>query len=196
MEFGKELVMIVASYAIGCFSTGFYLVQFFTGQDIRQLGSGSTGGTNVGRVLGKTGYGVTISVDILKGAVALWVALHIVELKPWGVALIMPAVVAGHIFPLQLGFHGGKGLATALGAMLVLDYRLAIALIALTILLGRLTKQYTLAVMALTAAAPVAAILMWHTPPESLGIAAASVLVLLAHRKNLLTALRKTYGQT
>lgn len=196
LVFGKELMAIVAGYALGCFSAGYYLVRLCTGQDIRRLGSGSTGGTNVGRVLGRPGFVVTMFVDLLKGAVALWAALHLVGLRPGGIALVMPAVVAGHIFPIQLDFRGGKGLATALGAMLVFDYRLAIVLIAFTAVLGILSKQFTLSLMVAIPIAPVIATLMGHTLAEGLALATTALLILFAHRANVLAALRGMHSQT
>ncbi len=194
LPYSKELMVIIASYALGCFSTGYYLIRLRTRQDIRQLGSGSTGGTNVGRVLGTPGFILTILGDLLKGAIALGVALYL-DLSQWGIALVFPAVVAGHIFPIQLRFHGGKGLATALGTMLVFDYRLTITLMALTALLGVFSRQFTLSLMAVIATAPVIAIIVGHTLTEAFGLAATFLLIIIAHRTNILTALKRIEGQ-
>jgi glycerol-3-phosphate acyltransferase PlsY len=185
----RELVVIIASYVLGCFSTGFYLVRFRTGQDIRRMGSGSTGGTNVGRVLGKLGFAVTMLGDLLKGAAAIGIAFWF-GLQSWAVPFVMLAVVAGHILPVQLGFRGGKGLATALGALLVFDDRLAAVLLALAGLAGGLSRQYTLSLMIVIAAAPVFAAIMGHTPAEALGLAFVALLIVIAHRTNILTALK------
>ena len=111
MFLAKETAIIVGSYLLGCLATGYYLVRWRTGQDLRSLGSGSTGGTNAGRVLGRWGLVLTGLVDILKGAVAVGAALYF-RLDAWAVVLAAAAVVAGHVFPFQLGFHGGRGLET------------------------------------------------------------------------------------
>jgi glycerol-3-phosphate acyltransferase PlsY len=159
----KELVVVLAAYVLGCLSTGYYLVRLRTGLDIRKIGSGSTGATNVGRLLGRTGFSVTLSGDFLKGGAAIGLALYF-ELCAGTVILVMLAVVAGHILPVQLGLHGGKGLATALGAMLVFDYRLAAIVLVLTGLAGILSRQFTLGLIAVIATTPVLSLMLGHTP--------------------------------
>src|SRR5580698_1890510 len=115
---------VVAAYLIGCFTTGYYLVRVWTGRDIRDIGSGSTGARNVGRVLGKAGLILTAVGDLGKGALAVWLARAFSH-DDISAALAVPAVVAGHLWPVQLKFHGGKGIATSFSALLVFDYRLA-----------------------------------------------------------------------
>src|SRR5687767_9587168 len=107
------LLVLAAAYLLGCFSTGYYLARLRTGQDIRSVGSGSAGGSNVGRLLGKSGFAITMLGDTLKGALAVAVGVY-AGLAPWLLGVVMLAVVLGHIFPVQLGFRGGKGLATPL----------------------------------------------------------------------------------
>jgi glycerol-3-phosphate acyltransferase PlsY len=116
----------MGAYALGCFATGYYLVRATKGQDIRNFESGSVGARNVGRLLGAAGFFLTVFGDLGKGVLAVWAADRFTSdslLPP----LAMLCVVAGHIWPLQLRFHGGKGVATSLGALLVYDYRLAVA---------------------------------------------------------------------
>src|SRR5215470_11509073 len=84
------------SYLLGCFTTGYYLVRARLGQDIRELGSRSVGAKNVGRVLGWTGFSVTLLGDFGKGAFAVWAASHWTK-DPRYLALAMLAVVTGHI---------------------------------------------------------------------------------------------------
>src|SRR5205823_4683693 len=120
----------LGAYALGCFTTGYYYVRLRTDQDIRDLGSGSVGARNVGRVLGWPAFCVTLAGDFVKGACAVWAAQHFTT-DPRLVGLALLAVVAGHLWPAQLRFHGGKGIATSLGGLLVYDYRLAIGCAAL-----------------------------------------------------------------
>ena len=103
----------LGAYALGCFTTGYYLVRMWTGQDLRELGSGNVGAKNVGRVLGKTGFFLTLLADFGKGAFTIWAARHFTT-DPRAVAVAALAVVAGHIWPVQLLFRGGKGMATSL----------------------------------------------------------------------------------
>src|SRR5881296_2981108 len=116
----------LGAYLLGCFTTGYYLVRLRTGQDIRELGSGSVGAKNVGRLLGWTGFGVVVLGDSAKGAFAVWAAQHLTK-EDWLVQLSLLAVVAGHAWPVQLRFRGGKGIATSLGGLLIYDYHLAVA---------------------------------------------------------------------
>ena len=95
MSFPSQFGIVLVSYALGCISVGYYLVRWQTGQDLRELGSGATGGRNTSRVLGKSGAIATGIGDILKGVIAMWVAL-VFRLEPWALALVMIAVLAGH----------------------------------------------------------------------------------------------------
>ena len=123
---GPTLATALVAYSLGCFATGYYIVRARTGRDIREFESGSIGARNVGRVLGKGGFLLTLISDFGKGALAIWAAIRFTN-NPALVTLALLAVVAGHIWPAPLHFRGGKGVATSLGALLVFDWRLAIA---------------------------------------------------------------------
>jgi len=179
----KELILICAGYLLGCFSLGYYLVRLRTGQDIRMIESGSTGSTNVGRVLGVPGFVATVIFDFAKGGIALWAAFHF-GLSPWGKTFVMIAVMMGHIWPVQLGFRGGKGLATGLGILAVFDYR--IALIAAGIaMLGPWLGLGTTSLMAAAVVSPGIAVLLGHRATEIAGLGVLLLLVLIAHRDNI-----------
>lgn len=115
------LACLVGAYALGCFGIGYYLVRAQTGRDIREIGSGSIGARNVSRVLGRSGFCLTLLTDFAKGALAVWAARHLTGTEVLtGVALL--AVTVGHVWPVQLGFRGGKGVATSLGGLLLFDW--------------------------------------------------------------------------
>ena len=179
-----EWIVILASYAFGCFSTGYYIFRLSTGKDIRDLGSGAAGARNVGRALGAWGFATTFLVDLAKGALVVWAARYL-GLRPWGVVAAMNAVVIGHIWPLQLGFRGGKGLATAFGAMLVFDYRLAIASMLLSGATVVLTRHFTLSGMTGVVLSPAAAFAMRRPLTSVLGTTLLVALILIAHRRNI-----------
>ena len=107
----KEITIVLASYLLGSFSFGYYLVLFKTGEDIRLLGSYNVGAKNVGRFLGKTWFIVTLFVDVVKGAIPV-IICKLIGLDLWLISIVMVAVVLGHIWPMQLRFHGCKGFAT------------------------------------------------------------------------------------
>jgi acyl phosphate:glycerol-3-phosphate acyltransferase len=114
----NDLFILLLSYLLGCFSTAYYLVRWRTGKDIRALGSGNAGATNAGRVLGRWGFVVALLIDVAKGMAAIWLVRRLGG-SEWAMAWAIPVVVMGHIWPIQLGFRGGEGFASAFGAVLV-----------------------------------------------------------------------------
>jgi len=172
------------AYLLGCFAAGYYLVRSRLGEDVRELGSGSVGARNVGRILGKTGFLVTLLCDFGKGALAVWIAHHFTKDERI-VALAMVAVVAGHIWPAQLKFHGGKGMATSLGALLVFDPRLAI--IYCVLFLGAFALLWRTVLPGLFAliCVPLIALFLDQDRIEVVLMTVTAGLVLFAHRKNI-----------
>jgi glycerol-3-phosphate acyltransferase PlsY len=172
------------AYLLGCFATGYYFVRARTGKDLRQIKSGSIGARNAGRVAGKTGFFVTLLGDFGKGALAVWLA------REWTgdnhfAALALLAVVIGHIWPAQLRFHGGKGVATSLGALLVFDYRVALVFPAVFLFGFMMARKTLLPAMFAFACLPMAA---WCFDCGNLTVAALAILtalILIAHRRNL-----------
>lgn len=110
------LLWLVAAYMVGCVNGGYYAVKLKSGGDIRALGSGNAGATNAGRLLGKRGFLLVMLFDAAKMLAALKVAALLFPGDPLLPALTMPAVLLGHIFPAQLRFRGGKGIASLVGA--------------------------------------------------------------------------------
>lgn len=178
------LLVILIAYGLGCMTTAYYLIRLRLGDDIRQHGSGNVGARNAGRVLGRMGFATAFVGDVIKGMVAVWLAFFF-ELNLWAVMLTMIAVVAGHIWPVQLGFRGGKGLATALGVLLVLDPWYALIILLLSGLVLILSRHVILAGMIGVVAAPVLSILVGHPLPILVGITILVLLILAAHRTNI-----------
>ena len=108
---------VVLSYLLGCLNAGYYYVRLVHGKDIRLAGSGTAGARNAGRLFGNRVFALVFLGDAAKGAAATAVGL---SLGPESGALCAIAVVVGHIWPVQLGFRGGKGIASAMGALLLL----------------------------------------------------------------------------
>jgi glycerol-3-phosphate acyltransferase PlsY len=174
----------VLAYLLGCFSTGYYLVRLRTGQDLRTIGSGATGGRNVARVLGTPGFLITGAGDLVKAVIAVAVPIGF-GLGPVAVGAAMVAVTAGHIWPVQLGFRGGKGVAPLVGSTaLVAPLALAIGVLlgAILVLISRRLNLGGLAGVALT---PVAALALSAPIPIAAGILGSVVLVVVAHRSNI-----------
>jgi acyl phosphate:glycerol-3-phosphate acyltransferase len=176
------------AYLLGCFTSGYYLVRLIARKDIREMGSGSVGARNVSRALGLPGFCMTVSLDFAKGALAVWTARQFFPADDTMVALGMLAVVVGHIWPAQLRFHGGKGMATCLGALLVYDPLLAATFTVLFACLAATFRKATLPAMLALVCLPVASLLLDRNPHIPAKVALVSILVglvLLAHRKNL-----------
>ena len=105
------------SYFIGSLPTGYLVARIFRGVDIRTVGSGSIGATNVRRLMGQ-GWAVFVTlVDMLKGALALLLTVESASSDPWQLSLSALAAVLGHNYPVWLRFRGGKGVATTYGTM-------------------------------------------------------------------------------
>ncbi len=116
------LIALAAAYLIGSIPFGFLIAKAVTGEDVRTVGSGSTGATNVVRKAGLAAGLATYALDVTKGAAALWTATYCIgsaSRQALGAAGL--AAVIGHMFPPYLGFRGGKGVATGVGVFLVLS---------------------------------------------------------------------------
>jgi glycerol-3-phosphate acyltransferase PlsY len=176
----------LGAYIIGCFTTGYYYVRLRTEQDIRDLGSGSVGAKNVGRVLGWRGFFVTLLGDFAKGAFAVLAARNLTSDYRL-VALALLAVVVGHVWPLQLRFHGGKGIATSLGGLLVYDYRLALIFAVIFVGAFATLRKTVLPGLFAFACLPFATMYMYWEPDPArvIAILVLAALILLTHRKNL-----------
>jgi glycerol-3-phosphate acyltransferase PlsY len=178
------VLLALASYVLGCFTGAYYLVRLGTGQDIRTLGPGTVGARNAGRALGRAGFAATFAIDVAKGALAVGAA-RALEAAPWAIMLAAIAVVAGHIWPAQLRFHGGKGLSTALGAMLVYDELVVGVVVIVGLLIYAVIRKVTLSLLGAIALTPLALLVLGWPPVTWIGLLVLAALLVFAHRKNL-----------
>ncbi len=121
----RSLLVVIIAYLLGSIPFGYLIVRGRVGDDIRESGSGGTGATNVSRRAGKVAGLLTLVLDALKGSTAMLLAMKLTTSvgpadENWTVAAAAVAVLLGHIFPVWLGFRGGKGVATGVGVFLVL----------------------------------------------------------------------------
>jgi acyl phosphate:glycerol-3-phosphate acyltransferase len=112
--------VVAAAYLIGAIPFGYLVVRLSSGRDVRQLGSGNIGATNVLRTTGSALGLLTLALDIAKGTAAVWLADRLTGGSLLWMTLAALAVVAGHAFPVFLRFHGGKAVASFVGAFLYL----------------------------------------------------------------------------
>ncbi len=180
----------MVGYLIGCFVTGYYLVRVVRGTDVRAQGSGSAGARNVGRVLGWTGFWVVFAMDIAKGALAVWVASLAGTGLP-GMLAAMIAVTLGHIFPVQLGFRGGKGACTSFGALLVFNSELALVGATVCFVILILVRHSVAAFVSAFVLLPVVAYLMGLDITTLAGITGLLIVILAGFRDDVAFFLRR-----
>lgn len=184
-----HIIFIAVAYLFGGILTGYYLVRLRTAEDVRLIGSGSAGARNVGRHLGKTGFVITLIGDALKGAVVTSLALW-ADVGPVITQLLLLALVAGHIWPLHLGFRGGKGISPALGGLLVLDVTLTLMALMAAGGLWLMTRHKTLSGLLTTALLPLGALALDRPQTEIYGVLLLALLILFAHRQNIVDILK------
>jgi len=119
----RVVIPIIVSYLLGSIPVGYLIVSAKTGGDIRKTGSGGTGATNVSRRAGKGAGILTLALDALKGSAAVIISRMLLgdaNHAMWWIGIAGVVAMIGHIFPVWLGFRGGKGVATGVGVFLVL----------------------------------------------------------------------------
>jgi acyl phosphate:glycerol-3-phosphate acyltransferase len=179
----ETTILVLIAYLIGSVPTGF-LIGSWAGVDVRKAGSGNVGATNVARVVGRRQGIFTLLADTAKGFVPVLIALAL-GLMPAGVAVVGVAGFLGHLYPVFLGFRGGKGVATALGVFLALAPWAAAVLATVFIAVFAMTRLVSLSSIAAAVCAPI--VLWLSSYPQawvwmSLFIA---FMIILRHRENI-----------
>lgn len=177
-------VYALGAYVLGCFATGYYLVRALKGTDIRNVDSGSVGARNVSQVLGRSGFVLTTLGDVAKGVLAVWTTQHLTGDNQLA-ALALLAVTVGHIWPAQLHFRGGKGVATSLGALLIYDWRLGVGYGVIFLGGFALTGKTILPGLFGYLCLPVAAYWLNRDGLQTTVMAILAAMVLFAHRRNI-----------
>ncbi|KAA3440767.1 glycerol-3-phosphate 1-O-acyltransferase PlsY [Rufibacter hautae] len=187
--------IILLAYLIGSIPTAVWVGKKFYGIDVRQHGSGNAGATNTFRVLGKKPGSIVMAVDILKGWAATslanllvnWEAIEPQQLIMFKLILGVVAVI-GHIFPIYVGFKGGKGVATVMGMVLAVHLPVALICLGIFVVVLLLTKYVSLSSMLAAISFPLLLMLPMFRPDNLLlpifGIFIA-VMVVLTHKKNI-----------
>jgi acyl phosphate:glycerol-3-phosphate acyltransferase len=187
-------LIAACSYLLGSIPFGFILLRVFRGQDVRQSGSGNIGATNVARSSPFLGA-LTLLLDTLKGvaAVALAHALFPGQNMQAGAAALF--AILGHMFPVWLGFRGGKGVATGLGSFAMLAPKAVLLMIALFIAIVFVFRYVSLGSIVAAALFPLLALLLdgyIHAPLMMTYMGTASLLIIVKHRQNIRRLLSAT----
>lgn len=155
MEIAIVLGVIIISYLIGSISSAIIISKIISGKDIREEGSGNAGATNMLRVHGKLAGALTLIIDVLKGVIAVLVAIffnwiltkYVQGSGIWNGNLIYLAglfVVIGHDFPVFFKFRGGKGVATSLGVILMLNWQIGLIVLVGALLVMIISRYVSL----------------------------------------------------
>ncbi len=143
------IIMAIVAYLIGSINFSVILSKKMAGFDVREKGSGNAGTTNMLRSVGKGAAVLTLICDVLKGVVAILIAIAIGNIiadldKALLVQIAGIAVVIGHTFPIFFGFKGGKGVATSLGILLMTNWQIGLICLVFALLLMALTRMVSL----------------------------------------------------
>jgi glycerol-3-phosphate acyltransferase PlsY len=188
-----ELVPLIAigAYLLGSIPWSYLIVKRLQGRDVRTVGSGNAGATNVMRAAGKAAGAAALVLDLAKGVGAV-AGARALGAPEWLVGVATLAVVAGHIFPIFLGWRGGKGVATAAGAFATLAPGALAVAVGVFVAVVAWKRYISLGSVAAAAAFPVALAagegLGWIAPGgagREAACAAAAVLIIVRHAGNL-----------
>jgi glycerol-3-phosphate acyltransferase PlsY len=204
------LIIAAISYLLGSLPFGYILVRIFRGEDVRKSGSGNIGATNVSRKSPALGV-LTLLLDALKGALAVVVGIRasmplvdrisIFQISTWrdflplsspdlavGASVAALFAVLGHMFPIWLKFRGGKGVATALGAFVIIAPKSVLLSAVVFFVLVLALRYVSLGSIAAVAAFPNIALLLheYANAPGALALMSfTSVLIIIKHRENI-----------
>jgi glycerol-3-phosphate acyltransferase PlsY len=193
-----KVMLLAVAYLLGSIPSSVWIGRYFYGVDVRDHGSGNAGFTNTVRVLGwKAGLPVFLC-DILKGYLAVSLTRIFGDYVPGTVdfinfqLLLGAAAVLGHIFPIYVGFRGGKGVATLLGLLLAIQPHVTLICLGIFVVVFITSRYVSLSSMTAGIAFPILNIFVFHTEAVSLIIFSmiVSILLLLTHQKNIERLLR------
>ena len=188
-----NLLILFLGYLFGSFPSGYLAGKIVKGIDIRSLGSGSTGATNVLRHIGKRAAITVFLIDVFKGVISILVAKYFLLNDSWQVAIGLSTLI-GHIWPVWLNWRGGKAVATGLGIFLGLSWQVGLATLGVFILMITLFRIVSLASVSAALALPFIMFISFKTSSISLPFLVisllATTLVIWRHRENILRLMK------
>jgi glycerol-3-phosphate acyltransferase PlsY len=180
------VLAVIIAYALGGVPFGYLFVRFALNKDIRTMGSGNIGATNVHRSAGGKAGVIVLLLDILKGFLAVLIASALTHGDPLALALAAVAVMIGHSFPVFLGFKGGKAVACFIGAFLFIAPLSLLAVAILFVLTVYVSKHISLGSIVGASLFPLVMWLILHPPAPILFAAIfAAVLIVYRHKANI-----------
>ena len=179
-----SLLLLAIGYLLGAIPSGYLAGRWLKGIDLRDCGSGSTGATNVLRNVGKGPALVVFLIDVGKGALAVLLAKK-VGLNDWVQVLAGLAALAGHIWPVWLGWKGGKAVATGFGMFLGLAWPVGLACFGLFMAVISLSRIVSLSSVVAAIGLPVLMVISGESSAYVVVSLVASLMVLWRHRSNI-----------
>lgn len=179
-----SVLLVASGYLLGSVATAVLVSRALGLADPRSGGSGNPGATNVLRLAGRGAAALTLAGDVVKGLVPVLTA-QALDLPPGPVALVGLAAFLGHLYPVFFGFRGGKGVATALGALLGMEPLLGAAVLATWLVVAGVSRYSSLAALAASVLAPVYAWAVSGRLGVVGAVSAMAVLLVWRHRANV-----------
>ena len=182
----KVLVCALVAYLIGSIPTGYLIVKGKTGQDIRTIGSGSTGATNVKRVLGKKWFFAVMLLDALKGATPVLLAKYLTY-DSYGINAVLASifVIIGHSKPIFLQFKGGKSVASGVGTILALNIFVGLSIAVICGAITYISKYVSLGSIIALALSPILMYFFNNPIGYVIYCLIAAIYIIYLHRENI-----------
>lgn len=180
-------IAVLVAYLLGSIPFALVISRVFHLADPRTYGSGNPGATNVLRSGNRTAAALTLLLDAAKGTLAVLLAKAYAEQLggSTGIALVAMAVFLGHLFPVFIGFRGGKGVATALGILLGIAFWLGLLSVAIWLVVAIATRYSSLASLVGTVTAPIAYFLLVGSPPLTAALIVIALGIVARHHANI-----------
>lgn len=190
-------LVILGAYLIGSVSFAVVVSKAMRLPDPHSYGSGNPGATNVLRTGNKLAAILTLLGDAAKGYVAVVMARVLigVEIDSWVLPAVAAAAFIGHLFPVFHGFKGGKGVATALGILLAIDWVLGLTTLSTWLIVAVFLRYSSLAALVSAVFAPIYFIFLFGVQPMAIAIAVMSTLLIWRHKANIQKLLRGEEGR-
>ena len=187
METVKYLLIIIGSYALGSISVSIILSRSVLGRDVRRMGSGNAGATNMARVYGMSAGVLTLVGDVLKAVLSMLGGFLL--LGDMGLAVAGMACILGHCYPVYYNFRGGKGVSVGAAIALVIDWRVALLVFVTFFAVAVLSKKVSLGSICAALMITVGAMLFQLSEPKLVLAIFAMCMVIMRHYDNILRLL-------
>ncbi len=181
----------VLAYLIGSIPTGYLIVKIKTGKDIREVGSGSTGATNVKRVLGKKWFFIVMILDAIKGALPVILAKILTD-DIYGINAVLASifVIIGHSKPIFLQFRGGKSVASGVGTILALNWMVGLIIALVWGVVTYISKYVSLGSIVALAISPILMYYFKNPIGYVIYCAIAMIYIIYLHRQNIVRLIK------